>query len=285
MRHLLLLSVILILFIFPSCSGESEDNANSPADSTAQAGPFNDSTGYRNPKYFFKSLPSPLAMAAVFHSSGLPYIDGVCHDPKRASNYTLHKTKAINLGIYSADLAYQVVNDQPQYALAYLDAIKRLSDELGIKTAFNTEGYIHRFRNNVGKKDSLAFLVAELKQEMDTFLSSNERENTALFIFCGSWIECIYIATRSIESKPNEVIANTIAEQKYLLDNLVELLTGYEKEPNFKDLFDAMNDLKASFDQTVSSVGEGVSVTEVNESSLKEISRKVSDIRKHLITL
>lgn len=283
MRYLPLLA--LFLFIV-SCSGGNtdEDTANDAVDTLSPAGPYDDSAGFRSAKTFFYSLPSPLAMAAVFNASGLAFVDGVCHDPKRSANYTQKKSQAINLGIYAADLAYHIVNDKGHHALPYLDAMKTLSDNLELKTLFDTDSYIKRFKNNINKKDSLAYLVAELKQEMDLFLNENEKENQALFIFSGSWIESIYIATRSIESKPNDLIAHTIAEQKYLLDNLVNLLTDYEKEPNFKDLFAAMNDLKSSFDKTVATVGEGVSVTEVNESSIKEISKKVADIRQQFIT-
>lgn len=286
MAFLRALALILLITFIPSCSGTetSEDDPNSPIDTISPAGPFDDSAGYRSARTFFYSLPSPLAMAAVFNASGLKFMDGVCHDPKRAANYTQKRSQAVNLGIYAADLAYHIVNDQGAQALNYLDAMKTLSDALELKTLFDTDSYLKRFRNNINRKDSLAYLVAELKQEMDLFLSENEKENQALFIFSGSWIESVYIATRSIAAKPNDVIAHTIAEQKYLLDNLVNLLTDYEKEPNFKDLFAAMTDLKSSFDKTVATVGEGVSVTEVNESSIKEITKKISDIRQQFVT-
>ncbi len=286
MRNILYLSILFIVPALFSCSGDdnSDEKGNDPTDTISPAGPFDDSVGYRSTRAFFYSLPSPLAMAAVYKSSGLGYQEGICNDPKRAGNYSNLKSMALNLGIYAADLAYNIVNDQGQHSLTHLDAIKKLSDGLKLNTVFGSDAFIQRFKNNINSKDSLAYLVADLKQEMDLFMNENEKENLVLFIFSGSWVESIYISTQSIRNKPNDAVAHMIAEQKYLLDNLVDLLRDYEKEPNFKDLFSAMTDLKVSFDKTVSTVGEGVSITEVNESSIKEITEKVAAIRKKFIT-
>ena len=132
MRNILYLSFLLTIPVLFSCSGDdnNDEKGNDPTDTIAQAGPFDDSVGYKSTRAFFYSLPSPLAMAAVFKNSGLTYQDGICHDPKRAANYSNLKSMAINLGIYAADLAYNIVNDQGQNSLTHLDAIKKLSDGL-----------------------------------------------------------------------------------------------------------------------------------------------------------
>ncbi len=287
MKKLFLLIPALFTLLLMSCgsSSDTDPGGDGPVikDSGKQDG-TNDSIGYRSTKSFFQSLPSPLAMAAVFSSSGLKFIDGLGHDPDRADNYSSVKSKAINLGIYGADLAYCVVNDQPGHSRKYLKAVKLLSDGLEMGSIFNSDDYLERFETNINRKDSLAMIISELKQEMDLFLNENEKENMALFVFSGSWIESIYISTQSIKNKKNESISRTIAEQKYILDNLVDLLTDYEKEPNFKDLFLALTDLKSSFDKTTTKVGDDVAITNFNEQALKEITDKVATIRNQFIT-
>ena len=62
------------------------------------------------------SLPSPLQIASIFKKSGLKYKDGITSTLKDPSKYTTNLSKALNLGIYSADLSYTVLNKQNQEA-------------------------------------------------------------------------------------------------------------------------------------------------------------------------
>ena len=54
------------------------------------------------------TLPSPLQVASIFKKSGLKYKAGVTNSLKDPSKYTTNLSKAINLGVYSADLSYAV---------------------------------------------------------------------------------------------------------------------------------------------------------------------------------
>src|ERR1035437_1571347 len=51
------------------------------------------------------SLPSPLQVASIFKKSGLKYKAGVTNSLKDPSKYTTNLSKAINLGVYRADLS------------------------------------------------------------------------------------------------------------------------------------------------------------------------------------
>ena len=76
-------------------------------------------------------MPSPLQIAAIFKRAGLKYARETTNDIDNVSNYTDRVTKALNFGVYAADLSYCVLNKQPQDAVKYMKTIKTLSDDLG----------------------------------------------------------------------------------------------------------------------------------------------------------
>jgi hypothetical protein len=280
-HYIIVLSAAAVLL--SSCGSETEvENSGNMQDSSKTG---HDTVTITTTRNFFHSLPSPLAMAAVYSNTGLKYVEGLALDPGKVGNFTTLKDKAINLGIYSADMAYNLVNNQQQNCIKYLDAIKTLSDGVDLGSVFQANDYIDRFKRNLSRRDSLAMVFSELKQEMDCFMDDNHKENIALFIFSGAWIESIYIASQSVKSKQNDAVFRTIAEQKYILDNLMGLMTDYETEPNFKDLFLGLSDLKSSFEKLTTMVGDEVTMSNINERNIKEITDKISTFRNKLCGL
>ncbi len=122
-------------------------------------------------------------------------------------------SKALNLGIYGADLGYVIVYDQTQDAIAYLKTTKQVSDDLGLVGVFN-EDIINRFTKNIGNKDSLLVLTSDAFRMGDAYLKDNDRMDVSALILAGGWIESLYLATNISKAKPNEDITNRIAEQK-----------------------------------------------------------------------
>src|SRR4051812_16010208 len=77
------------------------------------------------------SLPSPLQIASIFKKSGLKYKDGVTSALKDPAKYTTNLSKSLNLGVYSADLSYCVLNKQNQEAMNYMKLCRTMADNLG----------------------------------------------------------------------------------------------------------------------------------------------------------
>lgn len=265
---------------FFSCGTSQQDAAKqNGSDSLA-----NDSSEKVTVKSFFYSLPSPLAMAAVFKSSKLPYLEGLCNPYENVSKYTLSRSMCLNMGVYNTDLAYNLINNQTQNSMKYLECIKKLSDGLGLNSVFESDHYLTRFQKNMSKNDSLSMIFSELKREVDLFIYDNKKQDMALFIFTGAWTESMYIATQSTKNKTNNLVANTIADQKFVLDNLMTLLTNYMNEPNFKDLFLDLNDLKKEFDKLATSGDDENAKVQINEHDLKVVTEKISSFRTKLVS-
>jgi|ERR1035437_6619699 hypothetical protein len=277
--HLKVFAAAIIVISSVSCGSNKEDENNAASADTAKTvAPKDTNSAAQN---FFYSLPSPLVMAKVFKRTGLKYAEGVANSPDNVSKYTSTQSKTLNLGVYSADLAYTVLNKQTQQATKYMESVKKLSDDLGMSTLFSTENYLKRFKNNLDNEDSLMTVVAQLKGDMDIFMRDNEKEKQTLMIFVGAWVENMYIATQLTKEANKEKIAMRIAEQKYILNSFMNVITNFQNDTEFKDLYLKLTELKALFDKlTVQGEQEKIVMDELQ---LKAITEKTRDLRKEIV--
>lgn len=247
------------------------------------------------------SMPSPFELASLLKSSGATFNKELINSPDNVSKYTTSKSRALNLGIYGADLSYASIFAQTQEALKYLQCVKKLTEDLGITAAFNSET-MNRIDNSLGKKDEkekdddLQQIVSEAYLTANAFLKDNERAKTASLILAGGWVEGLYLAASlSKTSDKSQDLFLMMAEQKFSLENLVGLLEEYEEDPQITEVLKDMNDLMAIYNKIEESETAAVNVntdtatnvTEIGGDAIvvmspeiaKEITDKISAIR------
>ena len=244
------------------------------------------------------SIPSPIQTATLIKNSGTNYNKEILNEPSKVTNYSTSFKKAINLGIYGADLGYVTMYDQTQDAISYLTAVKAIGDDLGVSSAFDME-LVERFEKNIGNKDSLLALVSDAYKASDRYLKNNQQNDVGGLILAGGWIESLYFATSAAEMTNNEDIIRRIGEQKTTLNNLIKLLTPYYSKPEFTSLVDKLMELNDIYDKvqitytfvkpttdaenkitTINSTSE----VSINDELLKEISAKIVEIRVDIIS-
>lgn len=193
------------------------------------------------------SIPSPIQTAILIEKSGADYNKGYLNDSKLVTTYATNYQKALNLGVYGADVGYVTIYDQSQDALKYMSVINKLSDELGITGAFD-EGTIKRFESNFGVRDSMLNLVAVAYRNADAFLKDNDRLNVGALVLAGGWIETLYFSSQIAVKHHNEDVVNRIAEQKFTLNNIIKMLTPFYNQPEYDVLVDDLIELAYDFD-------------------------------------
>jgi len=243
------------------------------------------------------SIPSPIQTAMLIEKSGADYNKSFLNDAKKVTTYATNYQKALNLGVYGADVGYVTIYDQSQDAIKYLSVINKLSDELGITGAFD-ENTIKRFENNFGKRDSMLNLVAVAYRNSDAFLKDNDRMNVGALILAGGWIETLYFSTQIAVKNKNQDVINRIGEQKYTLNNIVKMLTQYHNQPEYDVLVDDLIELAYDFDAIdiqytyeKSTVDIAKKTTKINSKTvvvitpehLKAIADKVAKIRNKIV--
>ncbi len=241
-KILLLFMGIFSLF-FAGCGGnaDKEEEKNNAKLDSARA------TLFQVGDELF-SIPSPVQTAVLIKKIGANYDKEMLNDAKKAATYSTRVQRALNLGVYGADLAYITMYDQTQEAISHLNASRKIADELGVSSAFD-EALLQRFQANLGKKDSLLVLVAEAYRSSDSYLKNNERDDVGSLILAGGWIEALYFATKVAQSTNNPDVNRRIGEQKNTLENLIKLLQKYNNNEEFADIVTELINLYSLFDE------------------------------------
>ncbi|MGD9993336.1 MAG: hypothetical protein AB7S69_08550 [Salinivirgaceae bacterium] len=244
------------------------------------------------------SIPSPYQLSILIKSIGADYNSELLNPSENFKHYTSLFEKAVNMGIYGADLAYLNIYQQSPTAITYFSVIKLLAQDLGLSAAIDPQIF-KRIENNIDKQDSLLFIMSNTYRDVDFFLKENQRQREGALVLAGGWIEAMYfLTTLSIETKNAELIQR-VGENKQPLENLIKILSPYYNESeDMKNLVDDLIDLSYEFDAVETNYqykepttlpGEKLtkvhSVTEivVSDEVLTTIDAKITHIRNLLI--
>ncbi len=247
----------------------------------------------------FYNVPSPIEMANLIQKSGAEYIEDILNSPENQYKYLTTADAAINLGVYGADLSYTRMFNQIQKSISYLSSLKTLSDELGIP---NDKGSlaVERLEDNMANRDSILQIISDTYADADAYLKESDRGNTATLVILGGWVEGLYIATSLAENTKNKLIIQRIAEQKYSLSNLVELLKYYKDDKTIEYYTPKIMKLKEVFDKIEITYSKGNVITnkdkkitvidskadvKVDIQQIVEIHEIISEIRNEMINL
>ncbi|MEO8761649.1 MAG: hypothetical protein ABI388_09490, partial [Bacteroidia bacterium] len=242
-----LLSVSLVTMV--SCGGEGKkksENTEEIQEDTAKTV----SAGVLNMGGELFSIPSPMQTAMLIQGAGVPYDKAILNTKENLSQYATDYSKALNLGIYGADLGYVSMYNKTQDAIGYLTSVKKLSDELGVSGAFDAQT-MKRFQDNMSNKDSMTVLVGVAYRQGDAFLQQNKRTDISSLILVGGWIESLNFAISVNKTKSNEDVKRRIAEQKQALNSIVKLLSQFETKGEYAGLIDELKDLSKVYDTIV----------------------------------
>lgn len=196
------------------------------------------------------SIPSPIQMVNMIKENVSTFNEELITNPENVANYSTEYKRAINMGIFGADLGYATIYENNTKAVSYLSSIEKLSDELGIAGAFDQE-LLERFIENGNNQDSMLVIMAEGYREGDKFLKDNEEHDVATLILTGGWIESLYFAAVTYENTKAQAVANRIGEQRTALETIIDLLKDYNEEEHYSDLITDLEDLKKDFDKIV----------------------------------
>ncbi len=235
------------------------------------------------------TLPSPLQVASIFKKSGLKYKAGVTNSLKDPSKYTTNLSKAINLGVYSADLSYAVLNKQNQEAMTYMKLSRQLADNLGMGTVFDEGNLSKRFEKNLGNEDSLAYIIAELQMVTDMYLDENEQQQITSIVFAGAWVESLHIGANVYEKKDKSM--NTkLAEQMTILSSIINALKAEEKkDPSISGLVSDLQTIKDIYDQLPSikkvtpETEDTETVLTLTDDEVNQLTTKIEELREKFI--
>lgn len=248
------LAIVTTLTLFVSCKNVSKqsDQDQSAADTLNKELLASDIQEVLYP------LPSPLELAQMLTDIGAKYSSNNLNSPDKAEKYITEQSKALNLGVYAADLSYAATFNQQQDVQTYLSAIKTLADQLGV--TYDYEKLLSdENKSKYSNKDSLNSIVTNTVYETYQYLNEKSNPDLAVDMVAGVWVELMYIATNISQDSYNFTgLVDIISKQKASYEKVMSLLAARNSNPDIKELETKLQVLQPVYNK----VDQGLSQTE-----------------------
>ena len=262
-----------------SCGGDKKpDLAEVEEDLAATEQAFPEISS-ENIEAILSSIPHPLELASHVQESGIVYNADLLNDPDNYANYNTSNRRALNLGIYGADLGYTNLYSQVQDGISYLNAVGKLADELNIGQFFDFAD-LRRLIDNNSNLDSLLMITNQNFDNINSHFNQQNNSSLSTLLLLGGWLEGLHITNQvTLNQMDNPKLRERVGEQKIVLDNIILLLSVYsDHDSEIKGLLDDMKRLEAAYANVTVSYKYEESTSKVVDGVLEIVSNSTSEV-------
>ncbi|MFT4738908.1 MAG: hypothetical protein ACI8QD_002932 [Cyclobacteriaceae bacterium] len=221
-------------------------------------------------------IPTSYEVTNMLQKAKANFVFDITNSPENLVNYETEWQKAMNLGVYGADLSYASTYNRQEEIAQFLDVSRKLIEDLNISTAFN-KGMVDRLERNVENKDSLILIVTESFYETYNYLNINGEEKTSLLVIAGSVIEGLHITSQLIISSDyNDELMKVLANQKSQVKKLVELMDAHADDENVNRVLPKLRYIDLFFDQ----LGES---SDVSKAQFNDVYESIQEMRSTVV--
>ena len=294
-RFLKLSSIAAISFLAVSCANADSDQAIVEEEVVEEV--VNEVSEDPIDEIFYQ-VPSPNDLFNVLKDADISYNKDILNDLSLVETFNTKKSKALNFGVYAADLAYVSSLGQIGDASNFFETIRALSKELEIENAMNDVIY-SRIQENLdaSNPDSLFSLSNETYYKAYAYLDDNDRGDVLGMIVIGGWIEGLNIILNVQEYEENSDVVQRIADQRLTLENLLIFTSRIQNEDldniiselaPIEELFSSL-EISEEVDFSAEKSEEGVmmfgggSTVSINEEQFNKLKSIVGDLRSSIV--
>ncbi len=219
-------------------------------------------------------LPTSAEVIKMLSELEVGYILGIANPVANARKYLTSSTKAVNMGVYGADLSYATLYNIQQEVLNYLDAIRSLANELSMSKIYDETLY-DRIQKNFDNRDELVNILTEAFNNTYAYLSENDQQSLALLVVGGAWVEGMYLTTHVSEAAYQVAgISKVLIEQKESFDLFLDITKPYIEDPNVREFLDKLEPIRKVY--------SGLTTSLTNQNII-DITKAIESIRSQLV--
>lgn len=219
-------------------------------------------------------LPTSAEVIKMLTELEVGYIIGVSNPVENTKKYFNSSKRAINLGVYGADLSYATLYNIQQEVINYLNAIRSLSNELNMSKIYNEDLY-EKIKANFDNRDELVKILTSAFNDTYAYLSDNDQQPLALLVVGGAWVEGMYLTTNVSEAAYQVAgISRVLLEQKKSFELLLEISQPYSSDPSVSDFLKLLEPVKKLYE------GLGTSLTDQN---IIDITKVIKGVRSQIV--
>ena len=219
-------------------------------------------------------LPTSAEVIKMLADLEVGYTFGITNPVSKAKRYITSTDKAINMGVFGADLSYATLYNMNQEVLNYLGAIRTLANELNMSRIYDETLY-DKIKLNFDNRDELVKILTEAFDKTYSYLVDNDQQVHALLVVGGAWVEGMYLTTHvSLQSYHYAGISRNLLEQKKSFDLYLEITGPYLSDPVLKEFVDNLQPIKDVYKDL------GTSLTQKN---IDDISLAIGGVRAKIV--
>lgn len=189
-------------------------------------------------------LPTSAEVIKMLTELQVGYIVGISNPVENAKKYFTGTNRAINMGVYGADLSYATLYNMQQEVINYLDAIRVLANELNMSEVYDETLY-DNIKANFDNREALVKILTDAYNNTYAKLSENNQQTLALLVVGGAWVEGMYLTTHVSEAAYQvSGIARVLLEQKASFELFLEITKPYEQDPGISDFLKILDPVK-----------------------------------------
>ncbi len=219
-------------------------------------------------------LPTSAEVIKMLTDLEVGFIIGISNPVENVKAYFSSTKRAINLGVYGADLSYATLYNMQQEVINNMSAIRSLANELNMSTIYNEELY-DDIKKNFDNRDRLVDILTKAFNDTYGYLAENDQQPLALLVVGGAWVEGMYLTTNVSEAAYQVAgISKVLLEQKKSFDLFLEITQPYNNDPSVSDFVKLLDPVKKVYE------GFGTSLTEQN---IKDITFAIGTVRGKIV--
>jgi hypothetical protein len=265
----LLIVTMVVSIVGCSNSKKSEQTTEQATDKVVEANKIFE-------KEFKYPIPTSFQVTKLLEEAGAAFVLAITNPVENVDRYETQRSKALNLGIYGADLSYASTYNKKVETRKLLQASKQLIDGLEISNVFD-QSMADRIEMNIEEKDSLVAIITQSFYDTHQQLNKNGQDKLALLVVVGSWIEGLYITSNlAISSNYDKKIMDTVSSQKIAAKRLAELCEKYKDDSDVKSILPLIRFMNLIYDGVI----EGAGIT---EGQLGDILVNVESTRNEIV--
>jgi hypothetical protein len=219
-------------------------------------------------------LPTSAEVIKMLTDLEVGYTIGISNPVANTKKYFSSSKRAINMGVYGADLSYATLYNMQQMVFDYLEAIRSISEDLNMSKIYNAALY-DSIKKNFDSKDDLVRILTAAFNDTYAYLADNDQQPLALLVVGGAWVEGMYLTAHVSEAAYQVAgISKVLLEQKKSFDLYLEITQPYANDPMVSDFVKKLDPIKTVY------AGLGTSLTEQN---IKDITVAINGVREQIV--
>lgn len=219
-------------------------------------------------------LPTSAEVIKLLTELEVGYMVGIANPVENVKKYFQSTRKAINLGVFGADLSYATLYNMNQEVINYLNAIRSLSNELNMSKIYD-ESLYENIKVNFDNRNKLVEILTDAFNKTYGYLSENDQQALAFLVVGGAWVEGMYLTTHVSEAAYQVAgISGVLLEQKKSFDRYMEITGPFLSDPAVGDFVKLL--------EPIQKVYSGMS-TSLSEQNIKDITAAITGIRNQVV--